>query len=251
MAFCSVQFSHVVNKIPPLSYRRIESRAENALAWFDSRLLQSPRATPIDELVARLDAAGYLVACFDIPLGRSARGNKILGEFLLKPFPTIFIDPQLQRGGPRFRFTLAHELGHFTFHRNLALDFDELDTPRIRDTRHDLYLGRRNRTDRDWLEWQANAFASAILLPSRTLVRALVNKQQELGIRRPGRIFVDDQWHNRKDHKALLVHLQETFEVSRTTLVIRLKTLGLLEDRRVRFQPLPTFALRQVDRSAA
>jgi hypothetical protein len=116
-----------MNKIPHLSRQRIEERAESALTWFNPRQLRSPRVTPIEDIVARLDSEGHLVTSLDIPLGVSARGNKILGEFLFAPFPTILIDPSLPRGGPRFRFTMAHELGHFTLHRRLALEFDKLD----------------------------------------------------------------------------------------------------------------------------
>jgi hypothetical protein len=223
-----------MNKIPHLSRQDIEERAERVLTWFNPRQLRAPRVTPIEEIIARLDSEAQLVLSLGIPLGVSVRGNKILGEFLFKPIPTILIDPSLPHGGPRFRLTMAHELGHFTLHRRL-----------------DLCFGKKARNDRDWLEWQANTFASAILMPRTTVAKAIVEKQRELGVNRVGRIFVDDQWCNRQDYKAILKHLQKSFGVSRTTLVIRLRALRLLEDQRRVFQEKPRVLLRTLLRRAA
>jgi hypothetical protein len=41
-------------------------------------------------------------------------------------------------------------------------------------------------------------------MPRATLLKAIVDKQRDLGINRLGRIFVDDQWRNRQDYNAIL-----------------------------------------------
>ena len=83
-----------------------------------------------------------------------------------------------------FRFTFAHEVGHALLHRKFCADLDNMKAyaeqgsiRAIQDTRErfahtDKY---RLQTERDWLEWQANAFASAILMPV-----SLVDKVAEM-----------------------------------------------------------------------
>jgi Zn-dependent peptidase ImmA (M78 family) len=182
-----------MSSVQRFSREDIEAIAESTLLWLNPRQLKSPRATSVLSIVEKLDEKGQLVTSFDFPLGTSVRGKKILGQFLFEPVPTIFIDRSLEKDGPRFRFTLAHELGHFALHRRLKLNFGELDKPGIQDTRADFHLGRRQRvTNRDWLEWQANTFAAALLLPRATLWKAIVEKQLDLGVTHNlGRIFVD------------------------------------------------------------
>ncbi len=207
--------------------------AEKVLRWADPRYLETPQPSPISEIVRKLETKGRVSVRYDKPLGHTHRGRKILGEFSFDP-PTIFIDPESGRGS-RFRFTLAHELGHLVLHGHLDLDFAALDEPTrsIRDGWPHFYFGRkRPATDRHWLEWQANAFASGILVPKSTVTQAIATKQMQLGINRRGYIYVDNQPQNRLDYDVLMKHLQSVYQASRTMLRIRLNTLGILSDAR-------------------
>jgi Zn-dependent peptidase ImmA (M78 family) len=222
-----------MSSIPHCSRQYIEGMTERVLRWFNPRLLQRPQATPITDLVARLAAKGRVAVRYEERLGSTSRGRRILGEFIFHP-PTILIDSG-SGDGPRFRFTVAHELGHLVLHGHLELDFDALDdaNPNIRDVRPHFHFGRKRPvTDRDWLEWQANAFASAILVPRSTVVKAITGKQAELGINRRGAIYVDSQPQNRRDYDAVMADLQRVYQTSRTMLRIRLRNLGLLTDTR-------------------
>lgn len=63
----------------------------------------------------------------------------------------------------RQRFTIAHELGHFLLHRGTKLHFDE-----------DFRIDYRDATSSDATkreEIEANAFAAALLMPRRILMR--------------------------------------------------------------------------------
>lgn len=76
----------------------------------------------------------------------------------------------------RLRFTLAHELGHLSLHRNLRLDFQSLDaTARaIVDGERELQIGHRVlESPGDFLEWQANSYAAALLMPRITFTPEL------------------------------------------------------------------------------
>jgi hypothetical protein len=56
--------------------------------------------------------------------------------------------------------------------------------------------------------------------------------QKAFGLRRAGRIYVDDQPDNRASYDRLIEQLCATFQTSKITTRIRLEQLGLLEDRR-------------------
>ena len=85
----------------------------------------------------------------------------------------------------RYQFTLAHEIGHWILQRKELL-YDENQTS-LFDTIQDLSekdsIKCLNRsvnpeyntliTDLDWLEWQANYFASAILMPKIIFLKEL------------------------------------------------------------------------------
>lgn len=69
----------------------------------------------------------------------------------------------------RQRYTIAHELGHFCLHKHLSHFFED----------HIFFRG----TESSKMEWQANDFASAILMPEqefREFVRSEVRKVDEL-----------------------------------------------------------------------
>jgi hypothetical protein len=225
-----------VDKPEYLARGDIEQKAEEVLLWFAPTQLDEPCLTPLAGIVTRLSQDFGLKVSFNQPLGLSSRGKKILGMCVLRP-PAIFVDPTLDPSGPTFRFTLAHELGHLTLHRRLNLAFEDLDKPnsQIQDSRNELYLGRKRQlvTQRDWLEWQANSFASAILMPRGPVRQLIEDNQRALGFtRRLGTIFIDHQWENVRAYKNITAQLQLTFQASRTMVLIRLRTLGLLMDWR-------------------
>lgn len=221
--------------VPALSRPQIDLKAEELLAWFDPKRLQEPSLTPLAEIAQRMNREFGVRFVFNEPLGTTAQGRKILGSCHF-PSRTIQVDPALLANTARFNFTLAHEIGHLILHRKLKLNFGELDTPvgHIQDNRSHIHLGRRQaRTAREWLEWQADYFASGLLMPRSTVRQAIVDKQAGLGInRRQGYIYLDNQSANVVAYRNVLYHLQFTYQVSRTVVNIRLKHLGLLEDRR-------------------
>ena len=57
---------------------------------------------------------------FDADLGTSEGGRKILGRFYIST-RTVVIDASLEVDSPRWRFTVAHEIGHLVLHRSMRL----------------------------------------------------------------------------------------------------------------------------------
>lgn len=106
-----------------------------------------------------------------------------------------------EHSAARQRFTLAHELGHYLLHRKEQNVF--VDAP--------LYRNKKSSLGTDRLEVEANAFASAFLLPEKLLggeVKAPVDPLDE----------------------AQLQHLASRYAVSVQAVVYRLMRLNLMAE---------------------
>ncbi|MGS0646011.1 ImmA/IrrE family metallo-endopeptidase [Komagataeibacter melomenusus] len=134
----------------------------------------------------------------------------------------------------RERFTIGHELGHFSL-------------------KHQQYLSSENIIERDLLinkemdanfnlerlEYQANSFSSNLILPDDFFKFKTAQFRNFLDIRDRGHgyIFVDDQPCNYTIYEQLLANLSSHFEVSKQAIQIKFKHLGMLNDQRKRSQP--------------
>lgn len=70
----------------------------------------------------------------------------------------------LEEGDPRSRFSLAHEIGHLVLHREELLEMSRIP-------HHEAALMRASHSHRPFedTEWQADAFAAALLMPASGL----------------------------------------------------------------------------------
>ena len=223
------------NNYPRLSAKDIELKAEEVITYFDQNylkyeILKEPKPTPLLRITEIMQNNYGIFFDFKKDLGISKGGNKILGVFTFKP-KKIFVDCSLQ-GNERFPFVLGHELGHLVFHRNLKVDMDEYNT--ITDTERDFATGKKRlKTLRDWLEYQANRFSSAILLPRATVTEAILKTQIGLGIKRNlGKVYLNNQMHSKRDFDLVLNRLAVIYQVSKTNVECRLKDLEILIDHR-------------------
>lgn len=83
----------------------------------------------------------------------------------------------------RLRFTLAHEVGHWVLHRQEAYIDDGQESlfdmsyskncidRYVDSTNTTRFKSRKKFTDEDRIEWQANYFASCILMPKETIIK--------------------------------------------------------------------------------
>jgi Zn-dependent peptidase ImmA (M78 family) len=137
-------------------------------------------------------------------------------------------------GNPqRERFTLAHEIGHFCLQHKQYIRNDTIIAS-------DLMLDSVGEESFNYerLEYQANAFASFLILPDHTFRIVLDEVQRKLDIRNHshGYVFVDDQPVNYGLYHELLVLMSTYFEASRQVIEIKLHSLGLLNDQRRRHE---------------
>ena len=86
-------------------------------------VLEGPQFTPVPEFALAIRRDIDVAFDFSTPRGLNRRGQRVLGACYFAPRPAIRIDPSLPVDSPRFRFVLAHELGHLSLHRRLDLHF--------------------------------------------------------------------------------------------------------------------------------
>ena len=84
------------------------------------------------------------------------------------------------------------------------------------------------------LEYQANLFASNLLLPDNVFLKKTEEYRDQLDIkdRGHGYIFVDDQPCNYHPYNLLVSHLSSDFEVSKQVIQIKFGHMGMLTDQR-------------------
>ncbi|MFB3882530.1 MAG: ImmA/IrrE family metallo-endopeptidase [Armatimonadota bacterium] len=209
----------VFRHVPFLSIAHIEAAAQGLFEAYFARIGQMPRIpVPVEEIVechcglsmsfAELNDSEQVVH-----LGQTdfdAREVQV----------DTSLDPDLypaQLG--RFRFTIAHELGHWVLHRQLLIPQDQIaiiERPAAR-------VASSSPTGFDPAEFQANRFAAALLMP-RSFVRAAWAEQ-----------------HGESEQVAVDV-LAERFQTSYSAMDVRVKQLGLI-DPAGGGEVLPTIAL--------
>ncbi|GAA0556120.1 ImmA/IrrE family metallo-endopeptidase [Rheinheimera aquimaris] len=128
----------------------------------------------------------------------------------------------------RARFTLAHELGHFILGHSKYIERERCYNSHLSESRDDISIKDIMR-----LEWQANQFASCVLLPKKAFVNAFIEQANVRGIKNRGfgALYVDEQRCNISALNLVTASLMKQFNVSKTVIVIRLKQLGIIRER--------------------
>ena len=208
--------------IPVLSAEQVEAQAQVVLDYFGEG---HGYPIPVHPFLERLQSEAFLTIRF-VPL---IERPEVLGRINLVD-RQIWIRENLLEHPERLRLVLAHELGHFVFHRHrpvLRDIYDGVDQLRLLDM-------AKCHTPSDWAEWQANRFASALLMPRHLFHDKLVVEQERQGnIGRAGSVFVDTQPENLRNYYRLKRALAEAFQVPQISVKIRLVQLEKLTDTRL------------------
>ena len=162
--------------------------------------------------------------------------SAILGQICFEPLEIRLYDQPIVNAG-RERFTLAHELAHHFLAHSKYMSKEVCDED-------DFSIHRTGNTfcqDIARLEYQANIFASCLLMPKPGFIENFRKITQWLGIKNRGfgALYVDDQFCNQQHYLRVTNELMAHYGVSRSAAAIRLESLGLLHIYRNEHQIRP------------
>jgi hypothetical protein len=194
---------------PVLTYDDIRRHAEEFLDEFHK---DRSIPTPIEEIVE----FDFEMEVIPIPGLRDELG---VDAFLASDLSSISVDEHVMMNVKvRYRFSLAHELGHHWIHDDLyqAAEINSVaDWRKVLEEIEDQYF---------FFEYQANSFAGLVLVPPEALKARFTRRLEEAKAR--GLKHGDILRHPLR--QRFVEGLATEFEVSEQTMTIRLEKDGLL-----------------------
>jgi Zn-dependent peptidase ImmA (M78 family) len=211
--------------VPHVAPQQVEAMSEAVL----KKICYSGAAVSLDAICQwQSKETGLIVATGVAPVG-SDLTNGTLGRIRFDPLEITILNCAERYRGQR-RFTLAHELAHHLLGHSKYMMGEECEEKDFgRDGPPNLGIEDVYR-----MEWQANHFASCLLLPKESFVSdffALV-REYDLKDHGYGVLFVDEQPCNQHAFYVITDSLRLKYDVSRSAVEIRLKKFGLLKDTR-------------------
>jgi Zn-dependent peptidase ImmA (M78 family) len=168
----------------------------------------------------------YIIEVLGLKIDLLPRNSDLLGTCDVAK-KTISIHPSLV-GSRRYLFILCHELGHYILHNSIQLEQEVYES--FSDAELNFRTERFDLTNpKHWIEWQANYFSSALILPRISLTTRLYFCQEKMHGSH-GTIFLDDQWVNVNHYNDLVTKLAYYFDVTKTSVIYRLTDLNLLKN---------------------
>ncbi len=234
--------------VPILSKNEIDAITERMLLDYDPDLFSRPQELDIDAFAQNYLGAHqsyeYLSHC-GVYLGMTVFNdtNRVeiydpirqRADYTSAKANTIIIDRTLleEDQEQRYRFTLGHECGHLGLGHSAFFGYDpnQLTTvqffgdeaPAMVRCRVNSARGRCKDTrywnDADWLEWQADNFASCLLLPQKAIEK--LDEMIRDGFDYPGSHGMP----------CLIGAVEKIFNVSHEAAMIRLRQLGYIHER--------------------
>lgn len=142
-------------EIPIFSYEDIRLHADTFLKQYHpSREIP----IPIEEIIE------FQMNIDIIPLPGLHQSLEVDG-FTQSDLSSIYADEFVYKSRPgRYRFTLAHEVGHIVLHNDIYQKANFRNSQEWKD-----FINSISDTDHSWLEWQAYAFGGLVLVPREHL----------------------------------------------------------------------------------
>jgi len=154
----------------PVPFLTNEQLHDAAMAFLRKYYPLDSLPIPIEEIIE------FQLGLDIIPTPGLSKGFEIDG-FLTRDFSSIYVDDFIQSNRPtRYRFTLAHEIGHLVLHRELL---DEIATFNDVDSWREFVknLG----PDKGKYEYQGYTFAGYVLVPKHHLASGVKQCLPEIG----------------------------------------------------------------------
>lgn len=130
---------------------------------------------------------------------------------------------------PREFFVMCHEFGHFVLHQKLSIGQQQYNI--FNDSSVSFRTGKYElKNSRNWIEWQANYFASSLIMPTAQFQARLWVTQDSMNLSR-GKILLDDAPYNIGNFHKLVEKLAYRYSVSKTTIIYKLNEMGLINNK--------------------
>ena len=140
--------------------------------------------------------------------------------FTSSDLKNIYVDEYVYTDYPnRYRFTLAHEIGHIVLHRNL---YRENRFSSIAEWKE--FINSITEEEHGWLEYQGYAFAGLILVPRENLIKH--TNEWVKRIKGKG-VSIKQNWDFAWE--LITAHLGKAFQVSSSVIEKRLDKDGIKE----------------------
>lgn len=240
--------------VKKLSKKMLEKKAFEILSNYDIKYLipENKQSLFLNDKV--LDIEKLIEDFFDLSLDYKllSRDGSILGitsfgksvlpvisednnvELIEVDRGDILIDSKLIDEGNegRIRFTMAHELAHWILHRELFInEYAKREKNMIisNDTSEGLLTCETDcKTDEEWIEWQADYLAGALLMPCTLFSYYFNIIRNELDIKQDY-LYLDKQKCNRSNCTYAIERLSRIFGTSKLAVRVRMYKLGLLK----------------------
>ena len=198
---------------------KIQEKANQFLTQYHPTL---SLPVPIEEIIS-LDLGMDIIPIHGLKTALEKTGLDIDG-FYSHNDDSISIDKFIsEKRERRFRFTLAHELGHKFLHEYA---YDDI---RIRLMKEYVdFLNTMSEIEREKAEWQAFEFARRILIPQDVLVDEFT---KGITAMEEATELVYDENHVEVVNYAIKYYLTDKFNVSEIPIRIRLESEGLIKKR--------------------
>ncbi len=197
-----------MTKVPVHSYEDLRKKADDFLRTYNP---QGTIPVPIEEIVE------FEFDINIVPMLGLQRQFEVDG-FTSSDLKNIYVDEYVYTDYlNRYRFTLAHEIGHIILHRALhdAHKFETIDGWKD-------FINSMTEEEHGWVEYQGYAFAGLVLVPREPLLKYTsewVKKIKAKGI------SFEQNWDFAWD--LITEHLGKEFRVSSSVIEKRLEKDGI------------------------
>lgn len=214
--------------IPFLGFNELETKSKN---FIDSIYTRNVGEKLDFELIISFFKDHFNITfVFNENLGSDKKHNEILGQISVTD-RVIKVSNTLEIGSPRWRFTLAHELSHLVLHHDF---FNDGDVYNELVNNFQWSESEQISANNQRLEWQANVFASCMLVPKDEIIEIVRDVLVKLNVNHfnHGVIYLDEQLCNLNTFRCISRKVKNLYGVSEQSVELRLKQLRLLNDNR-------------------
>lgn len=232
-----------------LSREDIENIAEDVLKKFFPQNLILPK--PLDTAEFLEDRLGltvkqkYIGTLSSAVLGLIVMSDEVeipSYDEMYKPtvlretYGTVLINKHLcvRENTARRRYTETHEGAHFILHGEYFMKAANSAANRKNNSREfiacrkvELY-GQKTNNDSDWMEWQADSLAAALLMTGNVFCSFARSVMRKYGI--TGRHIVNNFYVNKGKVRDIISDIARAFNVSYRAAQIRMLHLGLITE---------------------